>query len=413
MQEPTMTTALDDIDIAGHDTYTRGVPHEQFTRLRHEAPVFRHRATEPEQPAFFWAITRHADVVTVSRAFERYSSARKGCLLMDERPDLEIARMLIDLDPPEHTRQRSRVNKVFTPRALRALDGHYREVSARLIDAALAEGTFDFVTQVAAELPLIAIAELMGIPLEDRHRVFDWSNRMVGSNDPEYGETGEGRDEAAQAAMAELYVYAAQLAAERKLDPRDDIITKLLTGEGEDARSDDEFNLFVLLLAVAGNETTRNAISHGMLALIENPASWSALQDDPALLDGAVEEILRWASPVMQFRRTATGDVELHGQHIAEGDSVVMYYISANRDEDVFADPFRFDITRSPNPHIAFGGGGHHFCLGANLARLELRILFEELLTRMGRVEAAGAVGHLRSNFINGIKHLPVTATRR
>jgi cholest-4-en-3-one 26-monooxygenase len=408
-----MTTALDDIDIAGHDAYVHGVPHDQFTRLRRESPIFRHRATEPEQPEFFWAITGHADVIKVSRAFELYSSAAKGCLLIEDREDLDIARMLIDLDPPEHTRQRTRVNKVFTPRALRSLDGHYREVTGRLIDAALSEGTFDFVTEVAAELPLIAIAELMGIPLEDRHKVFDWSNRMVGSNDPEYGETGEGRDAAAQAAMGELYVYAMELGAQRKLDPRDDIITKLLTAEGDDALSDDEFNLFVLLLAVAGNETTRNAISHGMLALIENPGSWSALQDDPSLLDGAVEEILRWASPVMQFRRTATGDVELHGQRIAEGDSVVMYYISANRDESVFDDPFRFDITRSPNPHIAFGGGGHHFCLGANLARMELRILFEELLQRIGRVESAGEVAHLRSNFINGIKHLPVTATRR
>jgi cholest-4-en-3-one 26-monooxygenase len=405
-----MTIALDDIDIAGHDVYTAGVPHDLFTRLRHEAPVFRHRATEPEQPASFWVVTRHADVIKVSRAFDRYSSAAKGCLLIDGREDLEIARMLIDLDPPEHTRQRSRVNKVFTPRALRTLDGHYREVSGRLIDDALAAGTFDFVTQVAAELPLIAIAELMGIPLDDRHKVFDWSNRMVGSNDPEYGDPAS-RD--AEAAMAELYVYAAQLAGQRKLDPRDDIITKLLTAEGDDALSDDEFNLFVLLLAVAGNETTRNAISHGMLALIEHPDSWRALQEDGALLDNAIEEILRWASPVMQFRRTATGDVELHGQQIAEGEPVVMYYISANRDEEVFADPFRFDITRSPNPHIAFGGGGHHFCLGANLARLEMRILFEELLQRIGTIESAGEVAHLRSNFINGIKHLPVTTTRR
>jgi cholest-4-en-3-one 26-monooxygenase len=408
-----MTTALDDIDIAGHDVYTRGIPHDLFTRLRHEAPVFRHRATEPEHPAFFWAITRHADVIKVSRAFDAYSSARKGCLLIESRADLDMARMLIDLDPPEHTRQRQRVNKVFTPRALRALDGHYREVSTRLIDDALDAGTFDFVTQIAAELPLIAIAELMGVPLEDRHKVFDWSNRMVGSNDPEYGQPGENRDEAAQAAMGELYVYAAELAAQRKLDPRDDIITRLATAEGDDALSDDQFNLFVLLLAVAGNETTRNAISHGMLALIEHPESWRALQDDPALLDGAVEEILRWASPVMQFRRTATGDVELHGTHIAEGDSVVMYYPSANRDEEVFATPFTFDIARSPNPHVAFGGGGHHFCLGANLARLELRILFEELTTRIDRVESVGEVSHLRSNFINGIKHLPISATRR
>jgi cholest-4-en-3-one 26-monooxygenase len=406
-----MTIALDDIDIASHDTYVNGVPHDLFVRLRHEAPVFRHRASEPEQPGFFWVVTRHPDVIKVSRAFDQYSSAAKGCLLIDERADLEIARMLIDLDPPEHTRQRSRVNKVFTPRALRALDGHYRTVSADLIDDALAQGSFDFVTQVAAELPLIAIAELMGIPLEDRHKVFDWSNRMVGSNDPEYGDAAS-RD--AEAAMGELYLYAAELAGQRKMDPRDDIITKLLTAEGAEALSDDEFNLFVLLLAVAGNETTRNAISHGMLALIEHPDSWSALQADPGLLDGAIEEILRWASPVMQFRRTATGDVELHGQHIAKGDPVVMYYISANRDEAVFDDPFAFDITRSPNPHIAFGGGGHHFCLGANLARLEARVALTSLVKRVREVEVEhDRCVRVHSLNVRGFAAMPTSVTVR
>jgi cholest-4-en-3-one 26-monooxygenase len=404
-----MSTVLDDIDIASHAAYADGVPHELLTRLRRETPVFRHRATD-DFPTEFWAVLGHADVVTVSRDSATFSSAAKGCLTVENRTDLEAARLLIDQDPPEHTRNRARVNKVFTPRALRTLDGHYREVAGEIIDAALAKDTFDLVTEVSAELPLVAICEFLGIPREDRHQIFAWSNTLIGQGDAEYGDAGL---EGAQAAMGELYMYANELAAQRKLDPRDDIITKLLTAEGADALSEHEFDLFVLLLTVAGNETTRNTISHGILALIEHPDSWAALRDDRTLLDPAIEEILRWASPVMQFRRTATADVELGGQAIAAGDSLVMYYASANRDETVFADPFTFDIARSPNPHVAFGGGGHHFCLGANLARLEMRILFEEILERVERFELVGEVSRLRSNFISGIKHLPTRAVAR
>jgi cholest-4-en-3-one 26-monooxygenase len=316
--------------------------------------------------------------------------------------------MLIDLDPPEHTRLRMLVSRAFTPRAVRSLDGHFREVTARILDSALQTGTFDFVTEVAAELPLIAIAELLGVPVEDRHKMFEWSNRMIGTSDPEYS-TGD--PNAGAAAMAELYMYANELAAQRRIEPRDDIITTLLTAEGDDALSEHEFDLFVLLLSVAGNETTRNAISHGVLAFMDHPDQWAALRADGALLDSAIEEILRWASPVMYFRRTATCDVDLHGVHIAENDPVVMYYISANRDEDVFADPYRFDVMRTPNPHVAFGGGGPHFCLGAQLARLEMRIMFEELLARVESLTLAGGVSRLRSNFVNGIKHLPTKVT--
>jgi cholest-4-en-3-one 26-monooxygenase len=400
-----MTVATGEIDIASNDIFVERVPFELFDRLRHEAPVYRHLRSEPDQPLTFWVLTRHADVVRTSRLFENYSSYRKGCLLYEDRPDLDVARMLIDLDPPEHTRLRMLVSRGFTPRAVRSLDGHFREVTARILDSALQAGTFDFVTEVAAELPLIAIAELLGVPVEDRHKMFEWSNRMVGASDPEYNSTGD--PTAGAAAMTELYMYANELAAQRKIEPKDDIITTLLTAEGDDALSEHEFDLFVLLLSVAGNETTRNAISHGVLAFMEFPDQWTALRADGALLEPAIEEILRWASPVMQFRRTATCDVDLHGEHIAEGDPVVMYYIAANRDEDVFTDPYRFDVTRTPNPHVAFGGGGPHFCLGAQLARLEMRIMFEELLARVESLTLAGEVSRLRSNFINGIKHLP------
>jgi cholest-4-en-3-one 26-monooxygenase len=392
-----------EIDIYSNDIYVEGVPHDLLARLRRDAPIYLHPRVEPDQPERYWVLTRHSDVVRTSRVFETYSSGRAGCLLVDNREDLELARMIIDLDPPEHTRLRTLVARAFTPRAVRALDGHYREVAATLIDQVLAKPEVDFVTDVAAELPLIAIAELMGVPVQDRHNLFEWSNCMIGAADPEYQQ-----GMAPELAMAELYTYAQKLAAERRIDPKDDIITTLLTAEDGDALSDHEFDLFVLLLAVAGNETTRNAISHGINAFIEHPDQWARLRAQPDLLDTAVEEILRWGTPVMQFRRTATVDIVVHDQQIKEGDAVVMSYSSANRDETVFEGPSTFDIGRSPNPHVAFGGGGPHFCLGAQLARLEMRILFEEMLRRVETIELTGEVSRLRSNFINGIKHLPV-----
>jgi cholest-4-en-3-one 26-monooxygenase len=400
--------AFETLDIISNDVYRDGPPHETYTLLRREAPIVKHRGIEPGFPEWFWAITRHADVVEVSRKFHDYSSARKGALMMEDRPDLEMARMMIDLDPPEHTRLKMLVNRGFTPKAIRMLEDHFRDVSIRLLEDALADGTVEFVDRVSSELPLIAIAELLGIPVEDRRKVFEWSNRMIGSTDPDYS----GGPDDAQSASIELYMYANQLAAERRAEARDDIITTLISEHDGDILTEHEFDLFVLLLSVAGNETTRNGISHGVLALIEHPKAWDAIKSDPALVTPAVEEILRWGTPVNNFRRTATGDVELHGVHIAEGDAVAMFYASANRDEEVFDDPFRFDITRDPNPHVTFGGGGPHYCLGANLARLEMRILFEELSARAGSIALAGNVTKLRSNFIHGIKTLPVTLTR-
>ncbi len=313
--------------------------------------------------------------------------------------------MMLEMDPPEHTRLRRLVDRGFTPKPMRRLADHYGDVTRRLVDEAMAAGEVEFVAAVAAELPLIAIAELLGIPVEDRHRVFEWSNRMIGMSDPDY--SGGQADGAA--AAAELYVYAQELAAERRANPRDDVISILVSGDGDgDLLTDHEFNVFVLLLSVAGSETTRNAISHGVLAMIEHPDQWNRLRSDPELIDSAVEEILRWSTPVNTFRRTAMSDVTLRGETIREGESVVLFYASANRDPEVFADPYRFDIGRHPNPHLAFGGGGPHFCLGASLARVEMRALFAELARRCERIELAGEVGRLRSSFVNGIKTLPV-----
>ncbi|MFM8871099.1 MAG: cytochrome P450, partial [Actinomycetota bacterium] len=321
-----------------------------------------------------------------------------------DRPDLEAARMMIDTDPPDHTRLRTLVNRGFTPKAMRALEDHFREVAVQLVAEAVKQKDVEFVEKVSAELPLVAIAELLGIPVEERHKVFEWSNRMIGSTDPDYS---GGADDAANAA-AELYMYAQSLAEDRRKNPRADIITTLIDETADDHLGSHEFELFVLLLSVAGNETTRNGISHGVLALIENPSSFEELRAEPELVPSAVEEILRWATPVNNFRRTATCDVELHGVQIKEGDAVVMFYPSGNRDEAVFKDPYTFDIRRNPNPHLTFGGGGPHFCLGSNLARLEMRIVFEELARQVKGIELTGDVSRLRSHFVHGIKTLPV-----
>jgi cholest-4-en-3-one 26-monooxygenase len=251
----------------------------------------------------------------------------------------------------------------------------------------------------------------MGVPHEDRHLVFDWSNRMIGSEDPEYAAGADGRTSAERGveASTELYAYAHELAAQKRASPKDDIISVLLQAElNGDKLNELEFDLFFMLLAVAGNETTRNLIAHGMLALIEHPDQRDRLLRDPSLLSSGVEEMLRWGTPVMHFRRTAQRDTEIRGPRVAEGQKVVIWYLSANRDEAVFVDPYRFDVGRSPNEHVAFGGGGPHFCLGANLARLEIRVVFEELLRRLPDMELAGPVERLRSNFINGIKHMPI-----
>jgi cholest-4-en-3-one 26-monooxygenase len=366
---------------------------------------------EPDGPGF-WVITKYDDVVTLNRDWETNSSDqdRGGVVGLENLPGADEfaqgGKLMLTMDPPDHTRYRKLVNKGFTPRMIGALEPHIRELAAGIVDSAVANGTCDFVTEIAAELPLEAIAELIGVPLEDRHKIFDWSNRMIGSEDPEYMVS----DEAVSTAQIEMFMYAQALADDRRAEPRGDIMSTLLEVEVDgDKLSEMDFNLFFLLLAVAGNETTRNAISHGMDVLLDHPDQYRYLVEDPSRVAVATEEILRWASPVMYFRRNTTQDHDLRGEHIAAGDKVSLWYISANRDEDYWDDPFTFDVTRDPNPHIAFGGGGPHFCLGASLARLEIRVLFEELARRAPRVERADDSQRLRSNFINGIKHLPVS----
>lgn len=401
--------SVEEIDLLDRDRFTRGVPHEWFTYLRHHHPVYHH--PEPKGPGF-WVFTKYADVQAIGRDGVTFSSdqARGGVIGLEESvmeaADYGDAKIMLMMDPPQHTRYRKLVNRGFTPKMINALEEHIRDMTSKLVDEALSRRDVDFVVDVAAELPLMVIAELIGVPMEDRHKLFDWSNRMVGSEDPEYSVAAD----QAQSAQIEMFMYANELAAARRDNPQDDIITRLLESEVDgDALTELEFNLFFMLLSVAGNETTRNAISHGLNAFLENPDQYDALVADvPGRINGAAEEILRWASPVMYFKRYVTKETEIGGQALSPGEKVSMWYVSANRDEDVFTDPFRFDIGRDPNPHIAFGGGGPHHCLGSNLARMEIRVLFEELARRVPRLEALDVPQPLRSNFIGGIKHLPV-----
>ena len=398
---------LSHIDLLNRDRFTEGIPHEWFTYLRHNAPI--HHFPEPGGPGY-WVFSKHDDVVAIGRDAKHFSSdQRRGGVVgieeMPNQPEWEGGQLMLTMDPPSHTRHRRLVNRSFTPKMIGMLEPHIRDITVQIVEEAIAKGEIDFVVDVASELPLQVIAELMGVPLEDRHKMFDWSNRLVGSEDPEYAVS----EENVQAAQIEMFMYAQELAAKRRQEPKEDIITKLLSADIDgDQLSEMDFNLFFMLLAVAGNETTRNSISHGMNAFLEHPDQYQLLVDKPELMDTAIEEILRWASPVMYFRRNVTEDIDYKGHQLKAGDKVTIWYVSANRDEDIFDDPFRFDITRTPNDHVAFGGGGPHHCLGANLARMEMRLFFEELTRRVPKVEAVGKVDRLRSNFIGGIKHLPV-----
>ncbi|MCH7788620.1 MAG: cytochrome P450 [Acidobacteria bacterium] len=405
---------LADIDLLDADRFVRGEHHEMFTLMRREAPLYFH--DEPEGSGF-WNVVKHADLIEVNRQPELFSSQEQGISIFDMGEagasgafDTRGVMMLMT-DPPKHTRYRRLVSKGFTPRMIEMLSVYLRQRAVGIVDNVIERGECDFVTDLASELPLQAIAEIMGVPQEDRFKLFEWSNKLIGMDDPEY----EGDRETGSTAAMELYAYSNALAKERRETPRDDIVTTLINAEivqddGSVTSLDEfEFDAFMLLLAVAGNETTRNATVHGMQGLFDYPDQFEKLRSNrEELMPTAVDEVIRWATPVLHFRRTATADTELRGQKIEKGDKVVMWHISANRDEDVFEDPFTFDLERSPNEHLAFGGGGAHYCLGANLARMEIRIILDEIVRRMPDIEPTGPPEMLRSNFIGGIKHLPV-----
>jgi cholest-4-en-3-one 26-monooxygenase len=396
------------IDLTDSRNFVAGVPHEWFAYLRRHDPAYWHE--EGDGPGV-WAVTRHEDCVTVNRDAQRFSSGRKGTFLWETPEDqLEQQRlMMVTMDPPLHTRYRRLVNKGFTPRMIGELQANIHGVADEIIDRICVSGSADFVIDVAAELPLVVLAELLGVPAEDRSKMFDWSNRMIGREDAEYQADQVVAEESAALAAQELFGYAAELYGHKRAHPGEDLMSVLTQVELDGERlSELELDLFFMLLAVAGNETTRNLMSGAMVAFSQFPDQWQRLRNDRTLLPSAVEEMLRFVTPVMNFRRQATTDVELGGERIKEGDKVVFFHVSANRDETVFDDPERFDVGRKPNPHMAFGGGGPHFCLGANLARMEITVMFEHLLDRLPDIRVDGTVERLQSNFINGVKHLPV-----
>ncbi|GIF38554.1 cytochrome P450 [Actinoplanes xinjiangensis] len=397
------------IDPTDPDIYVNGIPHADFAEMRRDDPVCwipQARGSAGFDDEGYWAVTRHADVMAVSRNSDTFSS-RENTAIARFQPDMtregiEMQQaILLNMDPPQHTAQRAIVSRGFTPRAINSLRTALQARAERIVAGASANPDGDFVTDVACELPLQAIAELLGVPQDDRRNVFEWSNSMIGYDDPEFS----GADPM-ESAMG-LLGYAMQMADERQTCPRDDIVTTLVKAEidGEHL-SVDEFGFFVLMLAVAGNETTRNAISHGMHALLSNPEQWELFKATRPRT--AVDEFVRWGSPINVFQRTTTEDTVLAGVPLPKGQRVAMFYGSANYDETVFTDPHTFDITRSPNPHLGFGGSGAHFCLGANLARLEIDLIFNAIADHLPDITLAGPVQRLRSGWINGIKHLPV-----
>ena len=407
MAQPRIPTGF---DFTAPEIYVRGIPHAEFAEMRRSAPVWwipQERGSAGFDDDGYWAVTRHADVMAVSRDADTFSSWENTAIARFQpgmpRDRIEMQRyVLLNMDPPQHTQQRAIVSRGFTPRAINSLRAALSSRAEQiLLDAAAADGG-DFVTEIACELPLQAIAELLGVPQEDRRNVFDWSNAMIGYDDPEYS----GGADPLEPAM-ELLGYAMKMAEERQACPRDDIVTTLVKAEiGGEHLSTDEFGFFVLMLAVAGNETTRNAISHGMLAMLEHPDQWELFRAGRPRT--AVDEIVRWGTPVNVFQRTALRDTVLGGQEIKAGQRVALFYGSANYDEEVFDEPYRFDITRSPNPHLGFGGSGAHFCLGANLARLEIDLIFNAIADHMPDISLAGPPERLRSGWLNSIKHLPV-----
>lgn len=405
------------IDLANPDNYVGGVPFEWLKELRAEQPV-----SWQKDPTFnrggYWAITKHKDIDVISKDPKTFSSAERTCMVRDIEPEqLPLQRMiLINMDPPDHIQHRRIIRKAFVPKVVDSYHQRFKEVAKEIVDRVAAKGECEFVEEVAAELPLIAICELMGVPIEHRHKIFEWTNIMIGSDDPDLTTT----EQDAQNAMMELFAFGQQMAEDHlagtfdPVDGKSQIMSALLDGVDGEKLSNDEFGSFFLILLIAGNETTRTVTSHGMRLLIEHPEQLQQLVDDPSKIPNAMEEILRYHTAVVSFRRTAMKDVTLpSGHEIKAGDDVVMFYHSANRDEDVFSDSETFDINRQDredvrNKHRAFGIG-EHFCLGSHLARLELQVIFEEIIPRIRHPKLSGEINWLRSNFINGVKEMRIT----
>ena len=403
------TESAETFDVLSNAVYAEGVPHERLALLRDRRPI--HHQVIPDERLYdeAWVLTRYEDVLAVSKDTDRFVNAH-GLNLRASYSD-EEGRHLLNLDDPEHLRLRRMTNKGFTPRVVRRYAEHYSHMVGQLFDEAIAQGrsdsgaTFDVVEDVAIPLPLLAICELLGTTPEDRDQLIAWSNAIITNDDPDYSPDEEARDQA----IGEMIAYAMDMLQDRRSAPKDDLATILTHHLDAGDLTLEEYGAYVSLLFVAGNETTRNNISHGMLQLARNPDQFELLKTGQHY-DTAVEEMIRWSTPVVYMSRTVVDDTEYKGHQFAKGDKVVLHYGSANRDEDVFTDPNRFDVTRDPNPHLSFGFGAH-FCLGAHLARLETRCVLEELVKRVDTMRVAQPESYVRSSFIAGVKRLDVDVT--
>ncbi|MDT5139381.1 MAG: cholest-4-en-3-one 26-monooxygenase [Mycobacterium sp.] len=400
-------------DFTDPDIYVERVPVEEFAEVRATAPVWWTEQAPGTGGGFhdggYWAITKLSDVKEVSRRSDVFSSYENGVIPRFsndmERVDIEVQRfVMLNMDAPHHTRLRKIISRGFTPRAVGRLQDELQQRAQKIAETAAAAGSGDFVEQVSCELPLQAIAGLLGVPQEDRGKLFEWSNEMTGTDDPEFAHVDP------KMSSAELIMYAMKMAEDRAKNPGEDIVTQLIEADIDGEKlSDDEFGFFVVMLAVAGNETTRNSITHGMIAFSENPDQWELYKKERP--DTAADEIVRWATPVTTFQRTALEDYELSGQQIKKGDRVLMFYRSANFDEEAFEEPYKFNILRSPNPHVGFGGTGAHYCIGANLARMTINLIFNAIADHMPDLKPISSPERLRSGWLNGIKHWQVDYT--
>jgi cytochrome P450 len=419
---PAPGPAPEDVDLADLDTFADGPPWAAFDVLRERAPV--HWNPEPSPNHGFWSVTRHADVVAVDRDAATFSSERGGANLEElDGEQIEARKSMLETDGARHRALRNLLQRDFTPRFLAGYETFLRGLTATTLDAALPKGRFDFVTEVSADFPIRVLARMLDVPDDHTDQLIAWGNEMVGNSDPDYARVLADSADSEEyrllsfrsPAAVEVYEYGFELAERRRGGTGTDLVSKLVNTPPADGAplSERDFRNYFLLLVVAGNETTRHAISHTMNALVDHPDQLALLQERPELIPDAVEEFLRWASPVYHFRRTATRDVELHGRTVREGDKVVMWFAAANRDPAVFDDPHRFDVTRRHVDHVTFGKGGPHFCLGNALARMEIRLMFSELVPRLADARHAGPVTRVRSNFVNGIKSFPIEVSSR
>ncbi len=403
---------LSDIDLNDLDTFEKAPPHDQWKLLRNEAPVFRHAGAPGEED--YWCVTKYHDLKSISKDPEGYSSEEKSALTRDPTPEslVGLRQIMLNMDPPRHRQYRGIVNKAFTPRMIDGLIVAVDRMVDQIIDKVCEKGECDFVEDLAAPLPMGVICEMMGVPEEDRKAIYELGNKMVGFDDPEYNPDGPSvMDGDLSHASVEMFMYAEKLKERYKNSSEQNLATALLNAEVDGHKlSEIEFNSFFMLLAIAGNETTRTVTTNGMWDLIRNPGQRDKLIKDPSLIPSAVEEILRFNPAVISFRRTSMKDQVLRGTEIKANDKLILWYHAANRDEEVFDDVDTFDVTRDPNPHLSFGIG-EHFCLGANLARMELQKIFTGLMKRLPDIELAAEPRRLRSNFINGVKEMRVSFT--